>query len=46
MRVLENMQVYRAKLGGGAATITLSDDLRRGAYNYTPASQSVAVSAP
>ena len=32
MRVLEGMQVYRAKLNGGSAPITLSTDLRR--YGY------------
>jgi len=34
MRVMENMQVYRAKLNGGSAPITLSSDLKRGAYGY------------
>lgn len=34
MRVLEGMQVYRAKLNGGSAPITLSADLKRGGYNY------------
>jgi soluble lytic murein transglycosylase len=38
MRVLENMQVYRAKLAGGSATITLANDLRRGAYGFAAAS--------
>ena len=37
MRVLENTQVYRAKLNGGNAPITLSADLRRGGYVYAPA---------
>jgi len=32
MRVMEGMQVYRAKLAGGSAPITLSADLKRGAY--------------
>ena len=32
MRVMENMQVYRAKLNGGSVQLTLSSDLRRGAY--------------
>lgn len=36
MRVLEGMQVYRAKLNGGSAPITLSSDLRRGGYAYAP----------
>jgi soluble lytic murein transglycosylase len=34
MRVLEATQVYRAKLNGGAAPITLMTDLKRGGYNY------------
>ena len=46
MRVMENMQVYRAKLNGGAAPITLSSDLRRGAYNYAPTGAAVSASAP
>ncbi|MBL8769900.1 MAG: lytic transglycosylase domain-containing protein [Phenylobacterium sp.] len=37
MRVLENMTVYRAKLNGGSAPITLSSDLRRGGYSYAAA---------
>ncbi|CAN7164162.1 lytic transglycosylase domain-containing protein [Phenylobacterium sp. LjRoot225] len=37
MRVLEGMQVYRAKLNGGSAPATLSSDLARGSYAY-PAS--------
>src|SRR5260221_12964777 len=32
MRVMENMQIYRAKLAGGSAPITLTADLKRGAY--------------
>jgi soluble lytic murein transglycosylase len=34
MRVMEGMAVYRAKLAGGAAPITMSQDLRRGGYVY------------
>ena len=34
MRVMEGMQVYRAKLNGGTAPITLSADLKRGSYGY------------
>jgi len=34
MRVLEGVQVYRAKLNGGAAPVTLSSDLARGGYSY------------
>ena len=32
MRVLEAMQVYRARLNGGHAALTLSKDLKRGVY--------------
>jgi len=34
MRVMENIQVYRAKLAGGSAPITITADLKRGAYSY------------
>lgn len=34
MRVLEATQVYRARLNGGSAALTLRDDLKRGAYGY------------
>jgi soluble lytic murein transglycosylase len=34
MRVMENQQIYRAKLNGGSAALTLSADLKRGAYGY------------
>lgn len=44
MRVMENMVVYRAKLNGGSAPITLSSDLRRGGYGYRAAS--VVASTP
>lgn len=36
MRVMEGMQMYRAKMHGGSAPITLSSDLRRGGYGYPP----------
>jgi len=36
MRVLEATQVYRARLNGGIAPMTLANDLKRGAYGYTP----------
>jgi soluble lytic murein transglycosylase len=42
MRVMENTQVYRAKLNGGTAPITLTADLKRGAYSYTRPSPEVA----
>jgi soluble lytic murein transglycosylase len=38
MNVLSNMQVYRARLAGGSAPITLSRDLKRGGYGYGVAS--------
>ncbi|MEK7429984.1 MAG: lytic transglycosylase domain-containing protein [Pseudomonadota bacterium] len=34
MRVMEGMQVYRARLSNGSAPITLSADLKRGGYTY------------
>jgi soluble lytic murein transglycosylase len=37
MRVMEGMQVYRAKLNNGVITPTLSADLRRGGYSYAVA---------
>ncbi|MFJ6023960.1 transglycosylase SLT domain-containing protein [Brevundimonas sp. NPDC092305] len=30
MRVMENMQIYKARLNGGTGSLTLSQDLRRG----------------
>jgi soluble lytic murein transglycosylase len=47
MRVLENMTVYRAKMNGGTAPITLSADLRRGGYSYSASTgQAVTASNP
>jgi soluble lytic murein transglycosylase len=40
MRVMENMEVYRARLNGGRAPLTLSQDLKRGGYR-APAPASV-----
>jgi soluble lytic murein transglycosylase len=45
MRVLEGMEVYRAKINGGSAPATLTSDLARGGYSY-PATASVATAAP
>ncbi|MGA0606943.1 lytic transglycosylase domain-containing protein [Phenylobacterium sp. VNQ135] len=45
MRVMENMQVYRAKLNGGSAPITLSSDLKRGGYGY-PSNIAVQTASP
>jgi soluble lytic murein transglycosylase len=36
MRTLETTMVYRARLNGGTAPLTLSRDLKRGGYVYTP----------
>jgi soluble lytic murein transglycosylase len=36
MRTLETTMVYRARLAGGVAPLTLSTDLKRGGYVYTP----------
>ncbi len=43
MRVMEAAQVYRARLNGGAAPLTLATDLKRGGYGYTV---STAASTP
>jgi soluble lytic murein transglycosylase len=45
MRVMEGMQVYRAKMNGGTAPITLHADLRRGSYGYASASLLTPVAA-
>ncbi len=37
MRVMEGMQVYRARLNGGKAPVMLANDLQRGVFGYTPA---------
>ncbi len=42
MRVMETMQVYRARLNGGKAPLTLSRDLKRGAYMPVPAIPMIA----
>jgi soluble lytic murein transglycosylase len=34
MRVMENVQIYRARLNGGTAPLTPSADLKRGGYTY------------
>jgi soluble lytic murein transglycosylase len=39
MRTMETMQVYRARLNGGTAPLTLASDLKRGAYTYSVAPQ-------
>ena len=44
MRILETMEVYRARLNGGRAKITISQDLKRGGYVPRPPSSVVALS--
>jgi len=46
MRVLEATQVYRARLNGGAAPITLEADLKRGAYGYAAHPATTLSAAP
>jgi soluble lytic murein transglycosylase len=44
--VMENMQVYRARLGGGSGPLTLTADLKRGAAAYAsvaPSSSPVVI---
>jgi soluble lytic murein transglycosylase len=45
MRVMEGMQVYRARLAGGTGKLTLPVDLKRGGYGYGYSSQPTALSA-
>ena len=37
MRVMENMQIYRARIAGGSAPLTLATDLKRGSWTPGPA---------
>jgi soluble lytic murein transglycosylase len=37
MRTLETTMIYRARLNGGVTPLTLSSELKRGGYVYTPA---------
>jgi soluble lytic murein transglycosylase len=53
MRVMENMQVYRARLNGGSGQLRLSEDLRRGVpvgaapyTTYAPETDSTATPYP
>jgi len=36
MRTMETTQIYRARLNGGTAALTLAEDLKRGSYGYVP----------
>ena len=42
MRVMENMAIYRARLNGGSAPLTLGADLKRGGYVYAPVTAQTA----
>jgi soluble lytic murein transglycosylase len=42
MRVMESMEVYRARMNGGRAPLTLTRDLKRGNYMPQPATPMVA----
>jgi len=46
MRVMEGLQVYRAKQHGGSAPITLSSDLARGGYSYPAFAREAAATPP
>lgn len=46
MRVMEATQVYRARLNGGAAPVTLALDLKRGSFGYQPLGAIQPTSAP
>jgi len=39
MRTLETTQIYRARLNGGTAPLSLASDLRRGGYSYQVVAQ-------
>jgi soluble lytic murein transglycosylase len=43
MRVMENVQVYRARLAGGTAPLTIATDLKRG--GWTPSATALASGA-
>jgi soluble lytic murein transglycosylase len=45
MRVLEATEVYRARLAGGTAKLTLASDLRRGGYGYGQPSPALPAAA-
>lgn len=45
MRVLEATEVYRARLGGGDAKVSLAADLKRGGYGYAGPSTTVAAAS-
>jgi soluble lytic murein transglycosylase len=42
MRVMEATEVYRARINGGVAPITLSADLKRGGYAYVPSTNTAS----
>jgi soluble lytic murein transglycosylase len=46
MRTLETTMVYRARLNGGVAPLTLSSDLKRGGYGYATSAGTASGSMP
>ena len=46
MRTIETTMVYRARLNGGVAPLTLSSDLKRGGYTYAGPSGAAASGLP
>ena len=46
MRTIETTMVYRARLNGGVAPLTLSSDLKRGGYSYAAPSGAAASGLP
>lgn len=46
MRTLETTQIYRARLNGGTAPLSLASDLKRGSYSYTVVPQAGTPTAP
>lgn len=44
MRALETTQIYRARLNGGTAPLTLAEDLKRGSYGFVSSLPSATAS--
>ena len=46
MRVMENVQIYRARLAGGTAPLTIAADLKRGGWTPSVAAPTAYAAAP
>jgi soluble lytic murein transglycosylase len=46
MRTIETTMIYRARLNGGVAPLTLSSDLKRGGYSYAASAGTASGSLP